>query len=73
LRQAISAAFRPSSADSAPPTRPSDRAGRKPDARTARAPVAAAHEPDERRRLEAVALDLAVDDDLSVLIKIIGE
>src|SRR5208337_3703813 len=36
-----------------------DRAGRKPDARAARAPVAAAHEPGERSRLEAVAGDPA--------------
>jgi hypothetical protein len=42
----------------------SDRAGRKAEARTARAPIAAAHELGERRRLEAGALNPAVDDDL---------
>src|SRR5260370_5774341 len=38
----------------------SDRAGRKPDARTARASAAAAHEPGHRSRLAALALDPAV-------------
>ena len=41
-----------------------DRPSRKPDTRTTRAPIAAAHEPRERPRLKTVALDTAVDDDL---------